>query len=95
MAKQMLDISVLRGHNKRMEDTTECLHHWPEQETCSGGVESHPALSGTGTVIAYCERHWAEAIERDQQLRVNFPDSEFPPAWFDEANAGERWNDDY
>ena len=61
----------------------------------SGKVEYRESLSGTGTPIPRCDGHWAKRLEKQRQLRRDYPDSDSPPAWFDEANAGERWNDDY
>lgn len=61
---------------------------------CHGDVEYRVSLSGTGTRIPRCDHHWDLRVEQEGELRERYPDSDSPPAWFDEANAGERWNED-
>ena len=70
-----------------------CLHYDDPRDWCSGPVDEYSALSGTGTLITYCERHWGEAIERDQAIRERYP--VHAPADFDPDYCGERWDDDY
>ena len=69
----------------------ECIEN-PDE--CRGEVEMRPSLTGTGTTIPRCDHHWDLRLERDEQLRRDYPDSPIPPAWFDPTFAGERWDDD-
>lgn len=64
-------------------------------EFCSGRVEYRMALSGTGTPYPRCDNHWSDRLDLEQRLRRDYPDTDTPPSWFDPANAGEHWNDDY
>lgn len=85
------------------EETIYDVWGWPVEEECCrlgmspcrGSVEVHCSPSGSGRADYWCARHYDEALERDYRLRRDFPDSPLPPAWFDPANAGERWDDDY
>lgn len=62
---------------------------------CSGSVEYRASLSGTGTPIARCDKHYADRLEWQKEHNRKYPDSPCAPAWFNEADAGERWDDDY
>lgn len=62
---------------------------------CGGEVEMRPSLTGTGTAIPRCDRHWGLRLQREEQLRRDYPDSPIAPSWFDPTYAGERWDDDY
>ena len=62
---------------------------------CSGDTEYRESLSGTGTAIPRCDRHWAERLAKQQEHNQAYPDSSIPPPWFDAANAGEHWDYDY
>jgi len=77
-----------------MPEILECLDDYGEG-TCSGAVEYRMPLSGTGQAFPRCERHWDERLEREESIREDYPDSPCAPAWFDEADAGERWDEDY
>ena len=70
----------------------ECIDN-PDE--CGGEVELRPSLTGTGTSIARCDRHWWLRLQREEELRKVYPDSPIAPSWFDPAAAGERWDDDY
>jgi hypothetical protein len=52
-------------------------------------------LSATGASFARCDGHWAERLREQQRINETYPDSPVPPSWFDPADAGEQWNDDY
>jgi len=42
-----------------------------------------------------CERHGQARLEREEQNRAKYaPDGPCPPAGFDPADAGERWDDE-
>lgn len=62
---------------------------------CEGAVEYRMSLSGSGMSFERCDRHWGLRLERDAQIRQDYPDSPIAPSWFDPMDAGERWNDDY
>lgn len=62
---------------------------------CTGRVEYRMALSGTGESYPRCDGHWSDRLDTEERLRQDYPDSPNPPPWFDPANAGETWNDDY
>lgn len=64
-------------------------------DECAGQTEYRMALSGTGTSFPRCDHHWAIRLDHEEKLRRDYPDSSVPPPWFDPANAGERWDDDY
>jgi len=71
-----------------------CIDEAKETE-CRGPVEYRPSLTGTGTAIERCDGHWGERLRFEDELRRVYPDSPNPPDWFDPADAGERWDDDY
>lgn len=64
-------------------------------EECSGPVEYRMPLSGTGRSFPRCDGHWEKRLDKQEEIDARYPDSPFAPAGFDEAYAGERWNDDY
>jgi hypothetical protein len=70
----------------------ECFRH--AEGSCEGPVE--PRMYDNGQRyknVTSCAKHFEkllEAIDRDRELQ-----SDVAPDWFDEANAGERWDDDY
>ena len=79
-----------------MQDDLECLDGlMNDRGECSGAVEPRQSLSGTGTPITRCDRHWSQRLEQHERDRERYPDSPFAPAWFDPLDAGERWDDDY
>jgi hypothetical protein len=60
-------------------------------EGCQGAVEMR-----TGDGLRFwprCLRHFEEYL--DSMARARVIESSVAPAWFDEGNAGERWDDDY
>ena len=61
---------------------------------CDGPVEWRHPLTTTGASFPRCERHWAERLERQERISVDYPDTPIPPAWFDPTLAGEKWSDD-
>lgn len=70
----------------------DCLEYGRDQ--CSGRVEYRMPLSGTGKSFPRCTRHWHERIEEQERIQRDYPDSPSPPAWYDEAAAGEQWNEE-
>jgi hypothetical protein len=70
----------------------ECLDYDPE--TCSGAVELRWPGEGERS-WPRCQHHGDEREARALANARNYPDSPIAPPWFDEADAGERWDDDY
>lgn len=63
--------------------------------TCSGAVEYRMALSASGRSFPRCDGHWDARLDEQERINRDYPDSPLAPAWFDPADAGERWDDDY
>lgn len=63
---------------------------------CQGSVELRESLSGTGTPIARCDRHWSLRLDLQEGINRRYaPFSDVPPRGFDPSYAGERWDEDY
>jgi|DEB0MinimDraft_3_1074331.scaffolds.fasta_scaffold13341_2 hypothetical protein len=62
---------------------------------CAGAVEYRMSLTGSGMAFERCDFHWDLRLQREEELRRDYPDSPFAPSWFDPMDAGERWDDDY
>ena len=62
---------------------------------CSGSVEYRMALSATGVSYARCDGHWIRRLAEQERINRDYPDSPIPPPWFDPANAGETWDDEW
>lgn len=71
----------------------QCLEH--HKEECSGEVEFRMALSASGKNFPRCEYHWNKRLESHEAHVKVYPDSPIAPSWFDPADAGERWDDEY
>lgn len=71
----------------------DCIEHDPSE--CEGVVEYRMSLSPTGRAFPRCEKHWQKRLDWQEDHNSKYPDSDAAPSWFDPANAGERWNDDY
>lgn len=78
----------------QIDETLECLDDYGDGE-CAGPVEYRMALSGTGRSFPRCEKHWQERLGVQERINRDYPDSPIAPAWFDPADAGEHWDDDY
>jgi hypothetical protein len=70
-----------------------CLDHDDPTNVCRGPVQLRESLTGTGTPIARCDKHWEQRLDLEQEIRRNYPDSPTPPDWFDPAAAGETWDE--
>jgi hypothetical protein len=70
-----------------------CLRFGDPGEVCKGEVDEFPAPSGTGTLIAWCMKHYEQALENDRAIQMRYP--VHAPADFDPDYCGERWDDDY
>lgn len=62
---------------------------------CEGETHPRESLSGTGTMIERCDKHWDERLKSHSEHLKVYPDSPIAPNWFDESLAGERWDDEY
>lgn len=72
---------------------SECIER--HKGDCNGDVEPRESLSGTGTPITRCDKHWEDRLSRQQNINEAYPDSSSPPSWFDASYAGEHWDYDY
>jgi hypothetical protein len=71
----------------------ECIDR--HRNDCAGATEYRESLSGTGTPIARCDKHWRRRLDKQDEINRRYaPFSDVPPAGFDPAYAGERWEDD-
>lgn len=73
--------------------TEECLDA-RHDEPCDGTIEFRMPLSGTGKSFPRCDRHWDIRLTKHEIDQERYPDSPLPPSWFDQADVGERWEDD-
>lgn len=59
-------------------------------------MEYRESLSGTGTPIPRCDRHWSERLDIQEGINRRYaPSSDVPPRGFDPSYAGECWDEDY
>jgi len=63
-----------------------------ENEDCDGKVEYRHPLSGTGRSFPRCEAHWGFRLQKQEEINRRYPT--LPPADFDPAYAGERWDEE-
>jgi hypothetical protein len=59
--------------------------------SCSGQVRLRESLTGTGTPIPRCDRHWSQRLDLQRNLQARYPRQR--PADFDPLDAGERWDE--
>lgn len=69
----------------------ECLDD-ADFDGCSGAIEYRTPLSATGRSFPRCDKHWAERVEREEELRRRYPET--PPADWSPLDAGEAWGED-
>ena len=66
------------------------------ESTCRGPVEwRRSPYNPLGSAFPRCEQHFDEVLDKHEETNRRYPDSPTPPAWFDPADAGERWDYDY
>jgi len=70
----------------------ECLDE--HKGGCQGEVRYRQSLTGTGTAIPRCDKHWQDRLDFQEQHTAIYPDSAIAPSWFDPEAAGERWEED-
>lgn len=73
------------------QEQPECLDR--HKGGCSGNVEYRMSLSGTGTPIPRCDKHWEERLDWQEEHLQKYPDSPSAPEWFDPLDAGEVWDE--
>jgi hypothetical protein len=74
-----------------MDDELRCLDSGGKTP-CGGPVE-YRTLPDNPRSFPRCEAHFDKRLEQSpRNLEYQSPAR---PAWFDEANIGERWEDDY
>lgn len=74
-------------------ETLRCLDR--HDNACMGAVEMRYPLSGTGRSFPRCDAHWTVRLAKQREITRRYaPDSDVPPAGFDPAYAGERWDED-
>ena len=74
-----------------MSEPLKCLN---DNDECQGTVDYHTTGS---SMRAWPRCVWHQAKREDQydNSMERYADSPVAPSWFDPADAGERWNDDY
>jgi hypothetical protein len=73
------------------EPILRCLNHGPD---CKGPVEYR--YPRKGKAFPRCDHHWQKRLKLEEEIvRKYNPDGPGPPAGFDPADAGERWEDEY
>lgn len=75
-------------------NTNDCLDGFGADDPCEGPVEYHSIDPGRVKAYPRCAKHWAERLDRRANSIERWENSDVPPAWFDPADAGERWEDD-
>ena len=68
----------------------ECLEN--HRGDCEGEVLNRTPLSGTGRSFPRCEKHWADRLEKQDEINRRYPTN--APSDFDPTYAGERWGED-
>ena len=74
-----------------MEEIPKCL------EAASGDCEGEVAWRNTGRGRSWprCDKHWTGRLRTERQINERYnPFGSTPPAGFDPADAGERWEED-
>lgn len=74
-------------------EAVRCLDR--SQGGCAGAVEYRHALSASGRSFPRCDAHWDKRLAKQERITRDYPDSDIAPSWFDPANAGESWDEDY
>ena len=72
-----------------------CMQKGDPDSPCRGEVGYHAVPHGTA--VPRCDKHWRERLDRyeDPDSLERWAHSDVAPDWFDPADAGERWDDDY
>lgn len=98
MTRREIDITVCR----KIECTESPLHATTNCEfaTCMYSDHEEAASRCTGAIEIHngaprCQHHANEFWEKMNAISDAYPDSPIAPSWFDPADAGEHWDDDY
>jgi hypothetical protein len=99
------DRTMNDSHDQQMSKLADRLVEQDAEAEAEGCLRDHGRGECRGVVsfrwtdagsrIAECSHHMAASLERNAETRERYPDSPIAPGWFDEADAGERWDDDY
>lgn len=74
-------------------ESLECLDD--HDGGCQGTIEYRESLSGTGTPIPRCDKHWEKRLEEQDDINEKYaPDSDVPPLGYDYMDAGEYWSEE-
>lgn len=73
-------------------ESPECLSAGSE-DLCEGTVEYH-SIDGL-SAWPRCEKHFDQRLQQYENSMERYARSDVAPSWFDPADAGERWDDDY
>jgi hypothetical protein len=79
------------------EDVT-CLDD--HKGDCKGEVQYRPSLSGTGTPIPRCDKHWTDRLDEQDRINERYGcDSDIAPSWFHRSwgganEYGEHWSEE-
>jgi len=71
----------------------DCVEFGNPRRACDGEMIHY--RSTLGTPMVRCAVHYEEHMETQDRINRDYPDSPMAPSWFDPADAGERWDDDY
>lgn len=72
------------------DEPLECIDD--HKSECNGTIEYRMSLSGTGTPIPRCDKHWDERLDEDQRINERYPEQ--PPSDWSPLDAGEAWGED-
>lgn len=72
-----------------------CLDFRPGTSSCYGIVGYHWNGDPAGKTWPRCEQHQRAREEARENSVEKYANSDVAPSWFDPADAGERWDDDY
>lgn len=74
------------------DETKKCQGSYETAENCRGEISTRRSAGGTCWVDR-CETHWIQHDAWTEEHNRRYPYHR--PSDFDEADAGERWEDDY
>lgn len=81
------------GSRENVEDPIRCLD--AGQDDCQGPVQYHSTDPGARPAFPRCDFHWLRRLDREAETRRKYgTEGSIPPADFDPAYAGERWDEE-
>lgn len=72
--------------------TYRCKGYTPSGHLAVSTLVVRMSLSPTGRSFPRCDKHWNDALVRDEEIRNRYPYHQ--PADFDPSYAGEAWGED-